>query len=263
MLVALGFSIAFVVVVWAVIVFLNERYGLLSCDRFPNAGFKYAAYATLLILMVVLAALVTGAARAPATAEQLRNAPFYSLFMIHAILTLFLIIWWALSGRPPLREFLQIRHENPVEVGAIGVSVGVGGWALTLTIAMLVALTLRAAGALPENPEPPAMIGWMARLDLWKKALIVLSAMTVEEFFFRSFLQKRIGLIASTILFALAHFTYAQPLLLIGVTIISLIIGIAFWRTKNVLPGIIAHGVFDAIQLFVIVPFAVKVTGIS
>jgi membrane protease YdiL (CAAX protease family) len=47
----------------------------------------------------------------------------------------------------------------------------------------------------------------------------VLSAMTVEEAFFRSFLQKRIGLIASTILFALAHFTYGNPLLLIGVTV--------------------------------------------
>jgi membrane protease YdiL (CAAX protease family) len=87
--------------------------------------------------------------------------------------------------------------------------------------------------------------------------------MTVEEAFFRSFLQKRIGLIASTILFALAHFTYGNPLLLIGVTVISLVIGITFHRTKNVLPGVIAHGVFDAIQLFVIVPFAVKMMGIG
>jgi len=112
-----------------------------------------------------------------------------------------------------------------------------------------------------EPAEPPAMIGWMAALPLWKKAVIVLSAMTVEEAFFRSFLQKRIGLLASTILFALAHFTYGNPLLLIGVTIISLIIGFAFYRTKNVIPGVIAHGVFDAIQLFVIVPIAFKMIG--
>jgi membrane protease YdiL (CAAX protease family) len=86
--------------------------------------------------------------------------------------------------------------------------------------------------------------------------------MTVEEFFFRSFLQKRIGLVASTILFALAHFSYGNPLMLIGVTVISTVIGIAFYRTRNVLPGIIAHGVFDAIQLFVIVPLAVKMMGV-
>ena len=103
----------------------------------------------------------------------------------------------------------------------------------------------------------------VANLALWKKVVIVLSAMTIEEFFFRSFLQKRIGLIASTLLFALAHFTYGNPLMLIGVTVISLVIAITFYRTKNVVPGILAHGVFDAIQLFVIVPIAVKMMGLG
>ncbi len=140
-------------------------------------------------------------------------------------------------------------------------SVGVAGWIITICTAMLFALLLRGMGLIEEPTAPPAMIGWMARLALWKKALIVLSAMTVEEAFFRSFLQKRVGLIASTILFSLAHFTYGNPLLLIGVCIVSLIIGATFYRTRNVLPGVIAHGVFDAIQLFVIVPFAVKMIG--
>jgi membrane protease YdiL (CAAX protease family) len=256
--------IAFVLLVWLAIVVLNERAGLLAAaDRFEHPSLKWTAYAWLGLFMVAMAAMVTGSALMPPTVKQLSTAPFYSLFALHAILTVFLIMWWALSGRPPLEEFLQIRHERPGEVLAIGTAVGVGGWMLTLLIAMLIALLLKAVGAIGEPPDPPAMIGWMAALPLWKKALIVLSAMTVEEAFFRSFLQKRIGLVASTILFALAHFTYGNPLLLIGVTIISLIIGITFHRTKNVVPGIIAHGVFDAIQLFVIVPFAVKMTGIG
>ena len=256
--------IAFVLVVWLVIVYLAERHGLLAAtDRFPNDTLKWIAYLFLGLFMAGLAAMVTGAALAPPTVKQLSTAPFYSLFVLHAMLTAFLIVWWLLSGMPNVKEFLQIRHERPGEVLAIGTSVGVGGWILTLLTAMLVALLLKATGVIGEPPEPPAMIGWMAALPLWKKAAIVLSAMTIEEFFFRSFLQKRVGLIASTILFALAHFTYGNPLLLIGVTIISLIIGFTFYRTKNVVPGIIAHGVFDAIQLFVIVPFAVKMTGIG
>jgi MFS family permease len=124
--------------------------------------------------------------------------------------------------------------------------------------AVLVALILSGAGLMPQKLEPPAMIAYMAKVAWWKKALVVFSAMTVEEAFFRGFLQKRIGLIASTILFAVAHAGYAQPMLLIGVTIISLIIGTAFYRTKNLWPCIIAHGVFDAIQIFVIVPAALK-----
>jgi hypothetical protein len=187
--------------------------------------------------MVGLALMVTNAALTPTTAKQLEGTPFYGLFVLHAVLVIFLIGWWAASGRPPLKEFLNIRHERPAEVVAIGTAVGVGGWMITLTAALVATLILRGVGAMDTPPEPPAMIGWMANLALWKKALIVLSAMT------------------------LAHFTYGNPLLLIGVTVVSLVIGITFYRTKNVVPGVIAHGVFDAIQLFVIVPLAVRMMG--
>jgi len=213
--------------------------------------------------MILLAFMVTASARTKLTASQFRDIPFVQLFLLHAILIAFLAGWWLASGRPALREFLNIRHEKPAEVVAIGLSVGVGGWIITIVMALLVALLLQALGVFDQPPEPPAMIGWMANLAIWKKALIILSAMTVEEFFFRSFLQKRVGLVASTVLFSLAHFTYGNPLMLIGVTVISLVIGITFRRTKNVIPGIIAHGVFDAIQLFVIVPLAVKMMGIE
>jgi membrane protease YdiL (CAAX protease family) len=256
-----GVAAGFVLLVWLTIVYLSERHGLLSCDRFSSPAVKWFAYLWLGAFMVLLAVLVTGSALTPVTSKQLAATPFYSLFLMHGILVVFLIGWWVASGRPPIREFLNIRHERPAEVVAIGVSVGVGGWIFTIVMALLATLILRGVGVIEEPPEPPAMIAWMAALAGWKKAIIVLSAMTVEEFFFRSFLQKRIGLVASTVLFALAHFTYGNPLLLIGVTMISLVIGVAFYRTKNVLPGIIAHGVFDAIQLFVIVPFAFRMMG--
>lgn len=254
------FAIAgtFAALVWLTIVYLNERHGLLSSDHFPSAAAKWFAYAWLGLFMIGLALLVTSSALSPTTSKQMEDAPFYGIFAMHAILIVFLIGWWLAAGRPAMREFLNIRHERPAEVAAIGISVGVGGWMFTIITAMIVGVVLQATGALDQPPQPPEMIGWMAALPIWKKALIILSAMTVEEFFFRSFLQKRVGLVASTVLFALAHFTYGNPLMLIGVTLVSIVIGITFWRTKNVVPGIIAHGVFDAIQLFVIVPFAVR-----
>src|SRR5688572_20922091 len=165
-------SIAFVLIVWIAVVILNERHNLLSCDRFPNATLKWLAYIWLGLFMITLAALVTGSALTPPTSKQLASVPFYSLFMLHVVLVGFLAGWWALSGRPSLKEFLQIRHERPAEVVAIGTAVGVGGWMLTLLMAMLVALALQAAGFLEEPPDPPAMIGWMAALPVWKKAMI-------------------------------------------------------------------------------------------
>lgn len=255
-------SLGSVFVVWLAIVLLNERVGLLSCDRFPTPAAKYLAYGWLGFFLLLLALLVTGAALNPARAADLRSAPFYSLFALHAVLVLFLIGWWLLSGRPSLREFLTFQRGRSFEATMIGIAVGLGGWMFTLGSAVTVALILRAMGLFPEDPQPSPMIGFMAGMSWWKKVMIVLSAMTVEEFFFRSFLQKRVGVLASTALFAVAHFTLGQPLLLIGVTVISLVIGFTFYRTKNVLPGIVAHGVFDAIQLFVIIPIAFKVTGL-
>jgi membrane protease YdiL (CAAX protease family) len=257
---ALVFVVTLIV---AAIVYLNERHGLLSCDRFQSTGAKWFAYIWLWLFFAGISVLVAQGAQVQPTASEIAKMPFYSVFQMHLILVVFLIGWWAAAGRPEWREFLNVRHERPAEVVAIGISVGVGGWIVTLLAAMLLSLLLQATGAMTEAPEPPVMIGYLSALPLWQKALIVLSAMTVEEAFFRSFLQKRIGLIASTLLFALAHFTYGNPLMLVGITVVSIIIGITFHRTKNVIPGVLAHGVFDAIQLFVIVPIAYKMLGVG
>jgi hypothetical protein len=171
----------FALLVWIAIVLLNERFNLLSCDRFPSDLMKWIAYCWLGLFLVGVALLVTNAALTPATLKQLTDLPFYSLFSMHAILVVFLAGWWLLSGMPEIREFLQIRHERPAEVAAIGVSVGVGGWVITLVMAMIVGLLLQVTDALEQPPEPPAMIGWMANLAIWKKVLIVLSAMTIED----------------------------------------------------------------------------------
>jgi membrane protease YdiL (CAAX protease family) len=85
--------------------------------------------------------------------------------------------------------------------------------------------------------------------------------MTVEEGFFRAFLQTRIGWIPSSILFALGHAGYGLPMMLFSVFVISLVIGWSLRRTGRLLPCIVAHGVFDAIQLLIIMPAAVKMIG--
>lgn len=252
---------ALMTVVCMVIIYLNETKNLLSCDRFPTLANKYFAYAWLGFFLLGLGVVVTNAAKNPARASDLARTPFYALFTLHALLVAFLAVWWIATGRPALREYFNIQPGRTGQAVLIGLAVGLAGWIFTLLVAVAIAAILSAAG-LVEAPQPSPVIGFMAALPIWKKAMLVLSAMTVEEAFFRAWLQKRIGLIASTTLFALAHFTLGQPLLLIGVAVISLVIGFTFYRTKNVLPGVVAHGVFDAVQLFVIIPIAFKVAGL-
>ena len=212
---------------------------------------------------MLLTILIVGSSRHPPTPKDLSRAPFYSLFTLHAILIAFLLGWWLLTQRPPVEAFLSIPRRRFGEAIMTGFAVGVGGWMITLLLAIAVGLVLVSAGLIEKNPQPSPMIGWLASLPLWKKGTIIFSAMTVEEAFFRGWLQKRLGLIVSTLLFALAHTGLGQPLLLIGVSIISLVIGFTFYRTRNLIPGIIAHGIFDSVQLFVLIPAIYKLTGMG
>ena len=255
--------VALIAVVCFAIILLNERINLLSVDHFPSPLAKIAAYVWLGVFLFGIALLVTGSSLKSPTAKELAATPFYHLFALHWLLITFLAVWWLLTGRPPLAAFLNIRRERPGEALMTGLAVGFGGWLFTLAVALVVGLILSAAGLIPKNVQPPPMIGYLAALPAWKKATIVFSAMTVEEAFFRGWLQKRVGLIASTTLFAVAHSGFGQPLLLIGVFVISLIIGFTFYRTKNLIPGVVAHGVFDAIQIFVILPVVFKMMGLS
>lgn len=255
--------LVFIALVYILMIVMNERYHLFSADHFSSDLTKVLAYLWLALLLFGLAILIIGSSLRTPTAKELAHVPFYSLFALHAILIVFLAGWWLLMRRPPLGEFLNIPRRGNGEAALIGFAVGVGGWIFTISVALVIGLILSASGLLPKNAQPSPMVAWMAALPLWKKGAIVLSAMTVEEAFFRGWLQKRVGVIASTVLFALAHSGLGQPLLLIGVAVISLIIGFTFYRTKNLIPGIIAHGIFDAVQLFVVIPVVFKMSGMG
>ena len=45
--------------------------------------------------------------------------------------------------------------------------------------------------------------------------------------------------------------------------LIIFVIGFTFYRTKNLLPGVIAHGVFDGVQLFVVIPVLFRMMGLG
>lgn len=250
-------------VAFSALVVANERYRLLSSDRFSSASSRIAAYAWLALFVFGITGIIATSSENPINSDALTTIPFWQLFVLHIILSIFLFGWWLLSNRPPLRQFLNILPTEPLNATALGVAVGVAGWAVTLAIAIVVGLILNSLGMIPKDLKPPAVIPWMAALPFWQKGLIIFSAMTVEEAFFRGWLQKRVGLVLSTIAFAIAHAGYGQPLMLVGITVVSIIIGITFYRTKNLIPCIIAHGVFDAIQLFIVIPFVVNVGGLG
>lgn len=183
---------------------------------------------------------------------------FGELFAGHLLLVGFLLAWWGVSGRPSWRRLLCLPRQPLGAAVWSGVVVGVFGWMATLLVTFGVAASVTSVTGSPAGPtEVPPIMGWIADLPLWRKAVIVAAAMSVEEAFFRAFLQPRLGLAVSTTLFTLAHVNYGLPFMIVAVLTLSLVLGALFELRRNLVPCMVAHGVFDAIQIFVVIPLAV------
>ncbi|HEX2225211.1 MAG TPA: CPBP family intramembrane glutamic endopeptidase [Thermoanaerobaculia bacterium] len=206
------------------------------------------------------------------------------LFLLHGLLILTAVGWFLLGfagvreeaplaepvpaaptapvrpglGRQFLAQFGFAAPNLPAELG-LGVVLGVGAWLAVIAAMVLLALGTLAVGGQEALPKaPPTMVPFLAGLPVLVRLLISLSAGVVEEFFFRGFLQPRIGIGLSTALFVLAHFSYGNPFMLVGITVLSLIYAlIVRWR-QSIWAAIVAHALFDAVQLLVMIPYALR-----
>lgn len=181
---------------------------------------------------------------------------FPMLFAGHVAITAFLFVWWRLRGDVSLGEFLSVSGGGLGKKLWQGVVYGAACWLFAITATATVGSFAEAAGGF-SSPAPPEIVVWMAQLPFSHKLAIVVVSMTVEEAFFRAFLQPRVGLVPASILFALGHFSYGLPLLVVGVFAVALVIGRCFERTGDLLPCIVAHAVFNGIQLLIILPWVV------
>ncbi|HEX6904932.1 MAG TPA: CPBP family intramembrane glutamic endopeptidase [Thermoanaerobaculia bacterium] len=224
---------------------------------------------------------------------DLTNIRAPQLFQLHFLMIAVMGVWFllgfAVRQEPPLPDLAATFGEEPVlsappppavplgrrfaeqlgflapniprEIG-LGLALGLGAWLVVLMILMAIGLALYALGGEKAMPqEAPAVVPFIAGLPILVRVLISLSAGVVEETFFRGFLQPRMGIALSTAFFALAHLSYGQPFMLVGITLLSLIYAlIVRWR-QSVWAAIAAHSLFDAIQLLVVVPAALRMIG--
>jgi membrane protease YdiL (CAAX protease family) len=231
-------------------------------DGFSEPG-RRAVAVGLLAAVLLLTVAIPFAGGLVGSQPDTKELSLVSVFAVHAILLFFLACYYALSGRHSLRDFLGLRSEHPGHDAAAGVLIGLAGWVLTILAAMVLlgfwyVVSKRFRSATEGGGISP-MIVWLVSQPLWVKLSIVVSAMVVEELFFRSFLQTRVGPVAATLMFTAAHGVYGQPLVLVGILVISTVLSVTYATYRNVLPCIVAHGVFDAIQMFVVIPAALKI----
>ncbi len=196
---------------------------------------------------------------------------FASVFLIHGIFLLALGTWFALgylgapddrgvSGWRQTTRELGLRGQGLGGEIFVGLWAGLLAWGAVLAGATVLATGLTAAGWQLEQ-QPPELVATLATLPVLLRLLISLSAGVVEELFFRGFLQRRLGILASTTFFVAGHLGYGQLFLLFGVTLLSLIYAaIVRWR-RGLVAAMVAHSLFDAIQLLVVIPVALEWVG--
>jgi membrane protease YdiL (CAAX protease family) len=224
--------------------------------EFSGALRRIAAFLALWTILIV-AVFYPTVTSTGGSAIDLSQMPFPTLFVGHALLVAFLLLWWFWRNPIPISRFLFVQRPTVADLRS-GFAYGALAWILGIAASAAVGPLLQ-SGDLPSGlPEIPPTMVWLAGLPLAHKLATIAIAMTVEEGFFRAFLQSRIGWFASSVLFALGHAGYGMPRLVISVFAVSLVFGHAFRRNGRILPCMIAHGVFDAVQLLVVIPFAVE-----
>ncbi len=233
--------------------------GRFAVDRFPTPLRKGAAMALLFLVLVATLIFPASEIRLPIDTSRLS---FGGVFIVQGLFALFLSLWWLLAGRPPLTEFLALRSRRPLLEAGEGVCLGLIGWVLTLVVGLAFALALRLLG-LPGPEAASPLVQWIAELSILKRAVIVLCAMTIEEFHFRAFLQRRLGAVPASIFFLLAHAGYGEPFIFVGLLAITVVLAWAFRRTGAIWAPMLAHGTFNAVQLFIFVPEALKLLPVK
>ncbi len=206
---------------------------------------------------------------------ELDGIASWQLFSLHFVFVCFLVSHWLLSqgasvlegDEPGDRRLEEGREVSRARSWAtellLGTLVGAGLWAaVLLTLLLIGGFWSQLTGNEPSG-EVPAMVEWIGTQPLALRLAVALSAGVVEETFFRGYLQARVGVLASTLLFVVAHFSYGQPLLLVGVSLLSLAFAaLVVWR-RSVLAAIAAHTVFDVIQLVVVIPTVLGALEVS
>ncbi len=122
------------------------------------------------------------------------------------------------------------------------------GFILTLIVLNLINLIIIKTNMIKDDTHKVTEI--IQKQSFGDLIIMCYLAGVVEEIFFRGFLQNKIGLIPSTILFTYLHMGYGSIVEIIGVFIISIILGLIYKISgKRIYPVILIHFFFDLISV--------------
>ena len=167
----------------------------------------------------------------------------FALFVFPIVL--YVGVVHGLGPRGTFRE-LGLREEGAGRALALGAG---------LALAFLVGLALVVAAVSPWLPESvlenEQALAIARSVTLPSAFLLAVGSGLGEELFFRGFLQPRFGILATSIVFSLAHLNYGSVSEVVVVFVLSLALGLAYKLTGNLWTAVAAHFTFNFVQLLV------------
>lgn len=225
---------------------------------------------TLAALILGMALLLSVAAPIGAfgleVSPDLSDLSYPQLFTLHALFACSLLALYAVGYLSAVPSSTSLLSQYGFRARAIGRELLLGAvaglliWFAVVALLLVLQVLVTAFGGVESLPqEPPPMVMWMAGLPVVVRVAVSLSAGFFEEAFFRGLLQPRVGIPLSTAFFAVAHLSYDQPFMLVGVTLLSVLFSwLVVWR-QSIWAAIAAHSTFDLIQLLVVIPLVSRV----
>lgn len=167
---------------------------------------------------------------------------FTVLFNLIGAPTVFLLAplyWYGRKGRTARStvKFLLIKGKNLGD----NIVLGVATFFLIAGITLAIILTLNLFGMADQENVKEKIIA----LPDYVFPVAVLLSPFAEELFFRGFLRKKTGPLLSSFVFAMFHFGYGSSVeVIIAFFIGAILCSVTAWR-KNLVPAIVAHGLFN------------------
>lgn len=220
-------------------------------------GFQLLVYLFLMLTFTSAQLLSAGTLDLLQLTRQLLDASVAVSLASGLLTLLFLLIFFAARKKHPLAE-IKLR---PVPAGTAAAGAAI---APLLYAGVSLVLSLLPTPWLEDYAQASAALSDLSILSFVAVALV---APTVEEVVFRGLIQSRLAraipgwpaVLIASVLFALCH---GQPVWMGYAFCLGLVLGTMAWRAGSILPGILAHFVFNAIGQLLTLPQLAQANGL-
>jgi len=153
-------------------------------------------------------------------------------------------VWAALADRPLFYSSVAARADGPSPLRDVAVGAVAGLLAVQLSRAF--SRQTRSGRAMARS-----LGSVLGDLSIRQCLVLALVSGIAEEALFRGTLQPRVGLVAASLLFGLAHFVPRRELAIWALMTVAagFMLGLLFQETGNLIAPIVAHFTINALNL--------------